>query len=222
MHDPDDRMATAAYQPEPRAAAAARRFVRDTLRTWRLGGPEPGRADLIDDAVLLTSELVTNAVVHAGTPVQVTCRLAESAVEVVVLDRHPVQLVPGRPRSGAGAADRTSGRGLLLPAELASSWGVTYARTAKAVWFRLGLDPDPEPRRRTSRSRLAGTVGTAAAELPPLAAPAPSPQSGARVIPPVPAAAPVGVLAPSAPEAAVPGAAVPGAAVPVRPRPGPR
>jgi hypothetical protein len=102
-------MATAAYQPEPRAAAAARRFVRDMLRTWRLGGPEPGRAGLIDDAVLLTSELVTNAVVR-GHPVQVTCWLAESAVEVVVLDRHPVQLVPaGRgparaPRTGPAAA----------------------------------------------------------------------------------------------------------------------
>ena len=36
-------------------------------------------------------ELVTNAVVHAGTPVQVTCRLADSAVEVVVLDREQLQ-----------------------------------------------------------------------------------------------------------------------------------
>ena len=68
----------------PEAAAAARRFVRDTLATWPLSGPDA--TDLVDDAVLLTSELVTNAVVHAGTPVQVTCRLADSAVEVVVLD----------------------------------------------------------------------------------------------------------------------------------------
>jgi anti-sigma regulatory factor (Ser/Thr protein kinase) len=205
-------MATAAYQPEPRAAAAARRFIRDTLRTWRLGGPEPGRAELIDDAVLLTSELVTNAVVHAGTPVQVTCRLAESAVEVAVLDRHPVQLVPGRPRSGAGAADRTSGRGLLLPAELASSWGVTYARTAKAVWFRLGLDPDPP----AAAPATPGSPGTAVAEPPPLAAPAPSPrspswitESGARTAPPGPAAAPVAVLAPAMPPVPAPAPAGP-------------
>jgi anti-sigma regulatory factor (Ser/Thr protein kinase) len=199
VHDTDDRMATAAYQPEPRAAAAARRFVRDTLRTWRLGGPEPGRADLIDDAVLLTSELVTNAVVHAGTPVQVTCRLAESAVEVVVLDRHPVQLVPGRSRPGAGAADRTSGRGLLLPAELASSWGVIYARTAKAVWFRLGLNPDAP----AAAPATPGSPGTAVAEPPPLAAPAPSPQPGPRAALPVPAAPAGGQAVP------VGGAAVP-------------
>jgi len=130
----DDLVATATYQPEPSAAAAARRFVGDTLRTWQLAG----RDDLVDDAVLLTSELVTNAVVHAGTPVQVTCRLAHGAVEVVVLDHHPLQLIPD-PHGEPMPAERTSGRGLTLPAELASSWGVTYERTAKAVWFRLGI-----------------------------------------------------------------------------------
>src|SRR5580698_9726126 len=121
------------------AAAAARRFVRDTLRTWQVVGRSASQDELVDDAVLLTSELVTNAVVHAGTPVQVTCRLAHGAVEVVVLDRHPVQLVPDREPRDSSGAERTSGRGLMLPSELASSWGVTYARTAKAVWFRLGI-----------------------------------------------------------------------------------
>jgi GAF domain-containing protein/anti-sigma regulatory factor (Ser/Thr protein kinase) len=135
----DDLVATAAYQPEPAAAAAARRFVRDTLQTWQVVGRSASQDELVDDAVLLTSELVTNAVVHAGTPVQVTCRLAHGAVEVVVLDRHPVQLVPDREQRDSSEAERTSGRGLMLPSELASSWGVTYARTAKAVWFRLGI-----------------------------------------------------------------------------------
>src|SRR5580704_8438024 len=121
----DDLVATAAYQPEPAAAAAARRFVRDTLRTWQVVGRSASQDELVDDAVLLTSELVTNAVVHAGTPVQVTCRLAHGAVEVVVLDRHPVQLVPDREPRDSSGAERTSGRGLMLPAELASSWGVT-------------------------------------------------------------------------------------------------
>jgi serine phosphatase RsbU (regulator of sigma subunit)/anti-sigma regulatory factor (Ser/Thr protein kinase) len=136
---PDDLVATAAYQPEPAAAAAARRFVRDTLRTWQVVGGPAGQDELVDDAVLLTSELVTNAVVHAGTPVQVTCRLAAGAVEVVVLDRHPVQLIPEPQQGEITEEERTSGRGLMLPSELASSWGVTYARTAKAVWFRLGI-----------------------------------------------------------------------------------
>jgi len=140
-------VATAAYQPVPAAAAAARRFVRDTLCSWELAGECRGPGDrdepdtLVDDAVLLTSELVTNAVLHAGTPVQVTCRLlgdlSGGAVEIAVLDRRPAQIRPDRPHSAAEAAERTNGRGLQLPSELASAWGVTYARAAKAVWFRL-------------------------------------------------------------------------------------
>ena len=81
---PDDLVASAAYQPEPTAAAAARRFVRDTLQTWAATGVVTDGHGLIDDAVLLTSELVTNAVVHAGTEVHLTCRLADDAVEAEI------------------------------------------------------------------------------------------------------------------------------------------
>jgi anti-sigma regulatory factor (Ser/Thr protein kinase) len=136
---PEDLVASAAYQPEPTAAAAARRFVRDTLQAWVVTGAAADGHGLVDDAVLLTSELVTNAVVHAGTPVQVTCRLAAGAVEVVVRDGHPARLVPEAADEGPGPTERTGGRGLLLPAALASTWGVAYGRTSKAVWFRLGL-----------------------------------------------------------------------------------
>jgi anti-sigma regulatory factor (Ser/Thr protein kinase) len=150
----DDLVATAAYQPVPAAAAAARRFVRDTLGSWDLTGDGDGddrddqdsrgdRDALVDDAVLLTSELVTNAVLHAGTPVQVTCRLLgdgpDRSLEIAVLDRCPAQLRPDLPHTAGEAADRTNGRGLQLPSELASAWGVTYAREAKAVWFRMDL-----------------------------------------------------------------------------------
>ena len=139
----DDLVATAAYQPVPAAAAAARHFVRDTLRSWELTGRSEEQDALVDDAVLLTSELVTNAVLHAGTPVQVTCRIVgdepDGAVEIAVLDRRPGQLRPDLPHSPAEAAERTNGRGLQLPAQLASAWGVTYAGTAKAVWFRISL-----------------------------------------------------------------------------------
>jgi len=134
----DGLVATAAYQPEPTAAAAARRFVRDTLQTWFSNGAGPVGHGLVDDAVLLTSELVTNAVVHAGTPVEVTCKLTGGGVEVVVSDGHPARLVPEPPENEHIPAERTSGRGLLLPAALASAWGVTYGQTAKAVWFRIG------------------------------------------------------------------------------------
>jgi anti-sigma regulatory factor (Ser/Thr protein kinase)/GAF domain-containing protein len=142
----DGLVATAAYQPEPTAAAAARRFVRDTLQTWLIGGAEIASHGLVDDAVLLTSELVTNAVVHAGTPVEVTCKLAGGGVEVVVSDGHPASLVPEPPEREHVPAERTSGYGLLLPAALASAWGVTYGQSAKAVWFRIGqAESAPKP-----------------------------------------------------------------------------
>jgi serine phosphatase RsbU (regulator of sigma subunit)/anti-sigma regulatory factor (Ser/Thr protein kinase) len=127
--------AEAAFAPEPTAVADARRFVRNTLISWGLSR----RDDLVADAVLLASELVTNAIVHAGTPVQLTCRLDGATVEVSVLDRHPARVIPDPP-GAAAEVDRPSGRGLLLPAALSSSWGVTYAPAAKVIWFRLGPD----------------------------------------------------------------------------------
>jgi serine phosphatase RsbU (regulator of sigma subunit) len=142
-----DLVASAAYLPEPAAVAAARKFVRDTLCSWLDAGPgtaADAAADggLVDDAVLLTSELVTNAVVHAGTQVQVTCKLAAGAVEVVVRDSHPARMVPGAP-DDAVPAERTGGRGLLLPSALAAAWGVSYGTDAKAVWFRMGVPGGP-------------------------------------------------------------------------------
>jgi serine phosphatase RsbU (regulator of sigma subunit)/anti-sigma regulatory factor (Ser/Thr protein kinase) len=132
-------VAAADFDPEPSAAAAARRFVRETLMSSGL----PVDDDAVSDAVLLTSELVTNAVVHAGTPVQLTCRLNGTSIEVSVLDRHPARVIPDPPGATA-VVDRPSGRGLLLPAALSASWGVTYAASAKAVWFRLGPDAGPD------------------------------------------------------------------------------
>jgi GAF domain-containing protein/anti-sigma regulatory factor (Ser/Thr protein kinase) len=134
-----DLVASAAYQPEPAAVAAARRFVRETLQSWLAAEQTQEGHGLVDDAVLLTSELVTNAVVHAGTPVQVTCKLADGGLEVMVRDSHPASMVPGPVKEESIPAERTSGRGLLLPSALASAWGVTYGRAAKAVWFRMGV-----------------------------------------------------------------------------------
>jgi serine phosphatase RsbU (regulator of sigma subunit)/anti-sigma regulatory factor (Ser/Thr protein kinase) len=134
-----DLVAIAAYQPEPAAVAAARRFVRETLQSWLAPEQAPGGHGLVDDAVLLTSELVTNAVVHAGTPVQVTCKLFDGGLEVVVRDSLPAVMVPGPVKDENMPAERTSGRGLLLPSALASAWGVTYGQAAKAVWFQMGL-----------------------------------------------------------------------------------
>src|SRR5260370_7603433 len=63
---PEVRVASAAYQPEPKAAAAARRFVRDTLQAWVVTGAAAGHG-LGDDPVLLTTDLLPHPLVPAGT-----------------------------------------------------------------------------------------------------------------------------------------------------------
>ncbi|MDR3099683.1 MAG: ATP-binding protein, partial [Paraburkholderia sp.] len=140
------------------------------MRSWGLPGSGGQASSLVDDAVLLTSELVTNAVVHAGTQVSLTCRLggnaAGRAVEVTVRDRHPARSLTAGPQPGdpgdAGdpldPAGLTSGRGLMLPSALATAWGVSYARTAKAVWFRIGLDDYPADAPRASDAPVAGAL----------------------------------------------------------------
>ncbi|MFF6994988.1 SpoIIE family protein phosphatase [Streptomyces sp. NPDC008313] len=129
------------------APAAARRFLRDTVTDWSeraLDASVPLSDGLADDAVLVVSELVTNAVVHAGTDVEVLCRLepadgeSDGALVVEVSDRHPSRA----PRDEADSGIRPYGtpeygRGLRLVAALSEAWGITYRTGIKTVWARL-------------------------------------------------------------------------------------
>jgi anti-sigma regulatory factor (Ser/Thr protein kinase) len=126
----------AAYPADRTAVARARRFVRETLAGW-------GAHDAIDDAVLLTSELATNAVIHARTPFEVICRTAGASVQIEVVDGDTTRVLPA-PGNGDDP-NRVSGRGLLMPVMLAAEWGVSYAVTSKTVWFRLGTGAAPFP-----------------------------------------------------------------------------
>ncbi|MEV0094380.1 SpoIIE family protein phosphatase [Streptomyces sp. NPDC050738] len=129
--------AAASFEPVGRSVATARAFVRDTLQGW-------GYSDVIDDAVVLTSELVTNAVVHAGTTADVLCLRTENGIRVEVVDRYPEREVPLQSQTESYASpDREGGRGLLLCAALASRWGVEYTPTLKQVWFQLDLPDRP-------------------------------------------------------------------------------
>ncbi|MDT9700065.1 SpoIIE family protein phosphatase [Streptomyces sp. P17] len=132
----------------PLAPGSARALVRAGLTEWAelgLPGTEQHTRRLADDAVLVVSELVTNAVVHAGTDVELVCRTEEEtgAIVVEVSDRHPSRA----PRDGASEpAYGTSeyGRGLSLVARLAESWGVTYRTGVKTVWARLPAEEHQE------------------------------------------------------------------------------
>ncbi|MET9451184.1 SpoIIE family protein phosphatase [Streptomyces cinerochromogenes] len=129
--------AAASFEPVGRSVATARSFVRDTLQGW-------GFADIVDDAVVLTSELVTNAVVHAGTHADVLCLRTEDGVRIEVSDRYPEREVPLQNSPATmGSPDREGGRGLQLCAALATRWGVDYTPTHKNVWFQLNLPERP-------------------------------------------------------------------------------
>ncbi|MGW1229750.1 SpoIIE family protein phosphatase [Streptomyces sp. NPDC002530] len=129
--------AAATFEPVGRSVATARAFVRDTLQGW-------GYTDVVDDAVVLTSELVTNAVVHAGTAANVLCLRTEDGVRVEVSDHYPEREIPLQSTGlDIGSPDRENGRGLLLCAALASRWGVEYSPTHKHVWFQLDLPDRP-------------------------------------------------------------------------------
>jgi anti-sigma regulatory factor (Ser/Thr protein kinase) len=116
---------TTSLPPHPSSIGAARRFVRTALVT-------AGRTELLDDAELAVSEIVTNAVVHAGTRIQVEVILGPVLLRVEVQDSSPHQ-----PRARRYAATASTGRGLGLLNEVAADWGVRPTEGGKAVWFEL-------------------------------------------------------------------------------------
>lgn len=114
--------------PNPASVGEARRFTVDTLRGW-------GRDDLAASGALLVTELVTNAILHARTMVQVILERRADIVRVEVRDGSPV-----RPALRNHGLDATTGRGLALVATLAESWGVDISAAGKVVWAQLSED----------------------------------------------------------------------------------
>jgi len=109
------------------AVRMARQATRDALATWRL-------AYLEETAVLLVSELVTNAVRHArgGDEVTLVLQTAGTWLRIEVTDADPEWPQPRTPAGFDG-----SGFGLVLVDALAGKWGVRETATGKAVWAEL-------------------------------------------------------------------------------------
>ncbi|MFG1881152.1 SpoIIE family protein phosphatase [Micromonospora sp. NPDC049102] len=125
-----------------RTPAAARAVVRSVLAEAHLD-------DLVNEALLLTTELTTNAVEHAGTELDIEVVADGVGLSVTVSDFAPSsgndELTVGT-RNDTSEIDEVSerGRGLLLVDHFASRWGTTYLPTGKGVWFRLdraGTEP---------------------------------------------------------------------------------
>ncbi|MFJ9862821.1 ATP-binding protein [Streptomyces sp. NPDC101165] len=112
-----------------REVPEARRELRELLRHWG----RPGRSEI---AELLTSELVTNALVHTDDDAVLTAVVSPRGLRVEVRD-----FVARRPHLRApDTGDDTHGRGLVLVQSLADAWGVRPHGVGKSVWFELGAE----------------------------------------------------------------------------------
>ena len=116
---------TRSFPPEPAAVAEVRRFVAASVK---------GPPALVDDACLVASELATNAVLHARTPLQVAVEQRGGTVRLAVRDGSP-----RRPIAADAAPAVTSGRGLQIVDALSQSWGVEPAAEGKVVWAELDV-----------------------------------------------------------------------------------
>ena len=122
----------------PAAAAEARRRVRDAIRSWQVP------VDL-DAALLLTSELVTNAVRHeAGHGAQAVVLAIACSRGRLRVDVHDTSR--SLPAVAEVPADAETGRGLLLVETLSDEWGFYRTPAGKAVYFTLAFETDQADR----------------------------------------------------------------------------
>jgi anti-sigma regulatory factor (Ser/Thr protein kinase) len=112
------------------AARTARRVVAQCCSDAATG-PE-----CQDRSVLLTSELVTNALLHGRGRVRLGILAGPMTVRIEVGDDDP-----HHPRLPDQSGENESGRGILIVDQLASAWGVQDGVVGKTVWFEVGAQP---------------------------------------------------------------------------------
>lgn len=115
------------FAAEPSAVASARAFAQQAVT--RLGCP-----GCADDAALVISELVTNAIRAGAGRVGVDIERDATELRIRVRDDGV-----GWPRMGRPTTDAIHGRGLILVAAVADDWGVEQRRTGKEVWAALSV-----------------------------------------------------------------------------------
>src|SRR5579862_2720088 len=141
--DPDELAET--FGADPGSARAARTWGLPILRAWA------GAA--ASDALVVLSELVTNAIVHGAAPIDVRLRHQDDRIRIEVRDRADGVVAVADP-----GPDALGGRGLLLVRELAADWGVEGDDDGKTVWAELSAAPaagPPDASRGTRREESA-------------------------------------------------------------------
>lgn len=126
--EPEDRGLQVRLDSAETAAGQARRAVRSQLDAWAV--PE----ELAEDLVLVTSELVTNAFVHARPPIDLRIRRTHHEVVLEVHDRALL-----RPRRRRPDDDDEHGRGLNIVEVLTTDWGTRSSESGKTVWCTVRL-----------------------------------------------------------------------------------
>lgn len=126
--------ATRRLPPTSQAPAQARQFLEEFASAH-----DSAADDCLEDGRLAISELVGNAVLHAGTPMTVHLAIAGDGLEMSVADSGP-----GTPRIPAAHRTAMGGRGLALVDRLSQCWGVLSRQGGKVVWCFL------RPTRRTA------------------------------------------------------------------------
>lgn len=122
------RSATIRLRPDRREVALARRFVVDRCVEW-------GRSSVADDAAMVVSELVANALVHVRSACELTVGLRGDVLRIDVADHGG-----GMPDVQRAASDDDHGRGLLLVSILCVAWGTEPHGDGKSVWAELRAD----------------------------------------------------------------------------------
>jgi anti-sigma regulatory factor (Ser/Thr protein kinase) len=110
---------------DPSVAAKCRALVRETLAEW-------GLHDLIDDVVVVVTELLGNAIIHGGPPIHLVLHAGQGTLAGSVTDRGD-----GWPRLCAAGTELEHGRGLCIVAALTDRWGVepVLGGSGKTIWF---------------------------------------------------------------------------------------
>ena len=130
--DPTPRAVFEELLPVSHAARHARNLVTDACLRWDL-------PDLVGPAALIISELVTNVVDHAHTLMTIEVAHRDSHLYLAV---HDGASAPPVPRKLAGNAQALRGRGLMLVAAAATTWGYDQNEDGKTVWATVALPRD--------------------------------------------------------------------------------
>ncbi|MEP7019694.1 MAG: ATP-binding protein [Pseudonocardiales bacterium] len=111
---------------DPTSAREARAFLRMALQ-------ERVVAVILHDALLLASEMVTNVIRHAGTPLTLSIEIHRGYLRLTVTDG----ALPFEVKPGSGSTDAESGRGIAIIATLSRRWGVGKTPIGKSIWAEL-------------------------------------------------------------------------------------